>query len=412
MKLNIGVIKKLSFLISVLVVITGCKEMERFAESNAFMMEYEGTINVSAVDNINDSMDDIHYAFAYRCDKHDDFKTIKHTFHAEAHNELNSNNFPNRVMFSCTTHGTSTMQIVVSSGSSYSYYGYYGYYGYKYAKKYNKLPGLIFSRPAGEEGLPTTITQWGTNAWKTLRQPFRNIDNLVVDPATSPNLCVAEDLLGMFALVDDFNSDISAWDMHNVRNTASMFRLAKSFNQDISTWDVSNVETMASMFLGADSFNQDISAWDVSNVDNMFRMFASAISFNQDINAWQMSGVSNVERMFEKAASFNQPLDAWVLSSVTNMNAMFLRAKAFNQDISVWDVSGVTDMSNMFDQADSFNQDISVWDVSNVTDMTRMFYFNDAFDQDLSSWDVSNVTAFNEFATKSPIEGTAKLPSF
>jgi surface protein len=45
-----------------------------------------------------------------------------------------------------------------------------------------------------------------------------------------------------------------------------MFDDAENFNQDISNWNVSNVESMRFMFSGASSFNQDISNWNVFNI--------------------------------------------------------------------------------------------------------------------------------------------------
>ena len=39
------------------------------------------------------------------------------------------------------------------------------------------------------------------------------------------------------------------------------------FNTDISNWNVSNVKDMNSMFYGS-KFNGDISKWDASNVKN------------------------------------------------------------------------------------------------------------------------------------------------
>ena len=57
----------------------------------------------------------------------------------------------------------------------------------------------------------------------------------------------------------------------------------ENFNQDISNWDVSNVTDMSYMFYES-FFNQDRSAWDVSNVDNMNYVFYSATSFNQDLS--------------------------------------------------------------------------------------------------------------------------------
>ena len=54
---------------------------------------------------------------------------------------------------------------------------------------------------------------------------------------------------------------------------AGMFANAENFNQDISKWDVSSVEEMQCMFKGATAFNQDIGNWDTSSVENMEYIF-------------------------------------------------------------------------------------------------------------------------------------------
>ena len=62
------------------------------------------------------------------------------------------------------------------------------------------------------------------------------------------------------------------------------------FNQDISSWDVSKVTDMGLMFSHS-AFNQPIGNWDVSNVFNMSYMFDYADAFNQDLSAWSVDGV-------------------------------------------------------------------------------------------------------------------------
>ena len=51
-----------------------------------------------------------------------------------------------------------------------------------------------------------------------------------------------------------------------------MFTYANNFNQDISRWNVSNVENMSQMFYGANSFDKSINNWDVSNVKYEFNV--------------------------------------------------------------------------------------------------------------------------------------------
>ena len=78
-------------------------------------------------------------------------------------------------------------------------------------------------------------------------------------------------------LFEDFNGDISQWDVSNV------------FNCDISKWDVSNVENMEAMFDRCKNFNCDLSRWDVSHVKNMEYMFYNCKKFKQNIDGWNVS---------------------------------------------------------------------------------------------------------------------------
>ena len=182
------------------------------------------------------------------------------------------------------------------------------------------------------------------------------------------------------------------------------------FNQDISSWDVSNVTDISGMF-AATAFNQPIGNWDVSSVTDMRSMFAYADTFNQPIGDWDVSSVTDMRVMFGFATSFNQPIGNWDVSNVTTMNGMFGETNAFNQDIVSWDVSNVTDMRNMFESATVFNQDIGNWDVSNVTRMFEMFLNSSTFNQDLSSWGVDGVTECSSFSDGAP-QWTLPQPNF
>jgi surface protein len=85
----------------------------------------------------------------------------------------------------------------------------------------------------------------------------------------------------------------------------------ENFNEDISGWNVSNVTNMANMFFRARKFNQPLNNWNVSNVTNMRGMFMLASDFNQPLNNWNVSNVTNMEKMFHGASDFNQPLNNW-----------------------------------------------------------------------------------------------------
>ena len=221
---------------------------------------------------------------------------------------------------------------------------------------------------------------------------------------------LVKDMSSLFATTslnnyDDFNDDISSWDVSNVTSMYALFAFNfGKFNQDISEWDVGNVTNMTYMFLGCNDFNQNIGGWDVSNVTKMTGMFIEAFKFNQNISEWDVSNVEYMDTMFQNADSFNQSIVSWDVSNVKTMTSMFSEidcvttlgesipnCTGFDQNIGDWDVSNVRDMRYMFKKNIFFNKDIGDWNVSNVEIMNYMFS-GTPFNQDIGDWDVSNVT--------------------
>ena len=190
---------------------------------------------------------------------------------------------------------------------------------------------------------------------------------------------------------------------YTIVSTVELYEMRNN-EEDLSKVCTSRVTSMNSLFYNQDiswldNFNQDISSWDVSNVTDMFSMFREASSFNQPIGDWDVSNVTDMNSMFWDASTFNQPLNNWDVSNVTNMQLLFWDASSFNQPLNNWDVSNITAMISLFESATSFNQDISSWDVSNVIAMSWMFYGATSFNQDLSQWNVNNVTDCSDFCS-------------
>ena len=192
---------------------------------------------------------------------------------------------------------------------------------------------------------------------------------------------------------DNFNGNISKWDVSNVKDMSYMFLDNFEFNQPLNDWDVSHVTNMYCMFGDAESFNQPLDQWDVSNVTEMENMFCGAKNFNQPLDKWNVSNVKNMSRMFAYS-SFNQPLDKWNVSNVTSMVGMFDHNKAFNQPLDKWNTKNLEDSALMFVGANSFNQNLSSWNSNKISDCRGMFKDAKNFDSEIPSFDNFEFSSF------------------
>ena len=137
----------------------------------------------------------------------------------------------------------------------------------------------------------------------------------------------------MFENATSFNSDLSKWNVGNVKEMSSMFSNATSFNSDLSKWNVGNVKDMSYMFSNATSFMSDLSQWDVGNVWDMRGMFARATSFASDLSQWNMASVEITNDMFEGATKFGPPLKqrddrGWTQDSLADHMAFANKSEA------------------------------------------------------------------------------------
>jgi surface protein len=242
------------------------------------------------------------------------------------------------------------------------------------------------------------VEQWGTTAWTSMEQAFRDCNNLNITASDIPVLTSCTSMLQMFQRCATLNgpTNINSWNTSAVTNMVEMFEQATLFNQNIGNWNTAAVTNMGEMFRVAIAFNQNIGSWNTGAVTNMTRMFSEAAAFNQNIGSWNTGAVTNMSYMFQQASSFNQNIGSWNIGAVTNMSYMFQQASSFNQNIGSWNTAAVTNMSGVFFEASAFNNGgsstINNWNTAAVNDMTNMFYGATSFNQNIGSWNTGAVT--------------------
>ncbi|WOI22004.1 BspA family leucine-rich repeat surface protein [Nonlabens ulvanivorans] len=303
-----------------------------------------------------------------------------------------NNPWPNNFNFRLYPNGNNTLNINWGDGQTETTSGSYVSHTYTSNGNYTIIVSgnIDYFRISGNTAVE--INQWGTNQWTTMLQAFQGCNNLTINASDTPDLSQVTVMNDIFAGSDNFNSDISNWDVSNVIQMERAFNNTEIYNQPLNSWDVSNVINMDSMFAGALAFNQPLDNWDVSNVLSMNQMFSNTVLFNQSLNNWNVSSVSEMNKMFSNSEAFNQSLDQWDITSVTDIRQMFTGTLSFNQPLNSWDVSNITRMNRMFDNAQAFNQSLNSWNVSNVTDMEYMFYRASLFNGSINNWNVSSVT--------------------
>jgi surface protein len=171
-----------------------------------------------------------------------------------------------------------------------------------------------------------------------------------------------------------------------------VFNFNNQFNGNISEWNVSNVEDMYSMFENS-AFNGDISQWNVSKVTNMNYMFHKS-KFTGDISNWMPYSLKSTSDIFDKS-HINKPFWSEIegneriehtinINHLRNLIKQEIVKKGKECDLNHIDVSSFTNLSGLFKDIE-FNGDISKWDVSNVEYMSSMFS-GSGFKGDLSNW--------------------------
>lgn len=194
-----------------------------------------------------------------------------------------------------------------------------------------------------------------TQQYEKLKIRAVNINDIKIN--YQPKTRVELDKL-LKSLIDErgANGDFNDIDVSEISDFSSLFYVnCNEFNGNISRWNMSKAIDISAMFFGCHKFNCDISKWDVSNVKYMSNTFIECITFNQPLNDWNVSNVRYMDEIFRACIKFNQPLDKWYdkLENVINMGRMFFDCFIYNQDLSSWKIdSKKTSTYKMFEGAD------------------------------------------------------------
>jgi len=163
----------------------------------------------------------------------------------------------------------------------------------------------------------TEIQRFGADPSRNLSSLFYNTQGFQISAADAPTLPENCSFESLFALCQDFNSDINHWDTDPVISLKSTFEGCTLFNRNLPNWRTGRVTTAAWCFAECINFDGDITTWDMVSCEDFEAMLYFAQTFDQPIGGWNVSNGRTMFSMLNGAASFDQDLSPWAVANVS-----------------------------------------------------------------------------------------------
>lgn len=183
---------------------------------------------------------------------------------------------------------------------------------------------------------------------------------------------------------------------------------------DLNYIDTSAVTKMNSLF-DQEDFEGDVSLWDVSGVTNMEYMFYKCEHFNCDLSKWEPKSLQDAHGMFSYCYEFEgRGLENWEVPELKDAHDMFEECSNLDFDITKWKPVSLEQSQRMFIRCKKFKgKGLDEWKTPNLDNMVEMFVDCKNLDVDLSDWNLRNVTKWGWAFTGTPLDTQQeKLPKF
>ena len=170
------------------------------------------------------------------------------------------------------------------------------------------------------------LSKWNVSKVKNMHSMFINCISFTGKGLENWNVSNVEDMCNIFRNCYNFTGKcIENWDTRSVKNIIAAFFENENFNADLSKWNISKIKSTYNLFIGCKNFNGEwISKWDVSNIEEMDYMFKGCTNFDADLSSWDVSNVTTMSEMFYYCKKFTgKGLEKWNISKVKDTADIF-----------------------------------------------------------------------------------------
>ena len=207
---------------------------------------------------------------------------------------------------------------------------------------FNKIPDIKFN---------FDISGWNVSNVTNMQDMFFNCKYFDCD-LSKWDVSNVTNMHSMFINCYKFTGKgLENWDVSNVENMCNIFRNCNIFTgKCIENWDTHSVENIKAAFFDDENFNADLSKWNISKVKSTLNLFKGCENFSGEwISNWDVSNIEEMDYMFKGCKKFDADLSDWNVSNVTTMAEMFYYCKKFTgKGIEKWNISKVKNTEDMF----------------------------------------------------------------
>lgn len=114
----------------------------------------------------------------------------------------------------------------------------------------------------------------------------------------------------MFSGCENFNADLSNWDMSNAETIRKMFNGCRAFSgEGLENWNMPKLTSSARVFEDCENFDCDVSNWDMSQCLDINQMFLGCTNFKGiGLEKWNIKDSANTYQTFDNCSKLkNMP---------------------------------------------------------------------------------------------------------
>lgn len=192
---------------------------------------------------------------------------------------------------------------------------------------------------------------------------FKDCKNFKIECEDFPIITKETSMRSAFKNCEDFEIDLSKWNLKDVKIGDKMFKNCKRFKLKNNVLNFENAKSLISLFKNSD-FNSDLKIIS-DKCERIDSMFEDCSDLNSDIHFEGFKNLKSTRKCFKKCERFNSKIKMLHLNNIIDASGMFAccaRMKKLHlneNECQILKFNSLVDSSSMFSDCFKLNQKIT-----------------------------------------------------